>query len=333
MAGISFPTEQELKEALAAGAPVVDIRPPTSDEALEGKLTRINGALSAPWDRENGAFLSMSALGDHPLDSPIVLYCKTGNRVSKAEVMLREAGYTRLINGGGPKGPEALWQTLVAERGANVHEMGTFLQLFDEGGSSTLTYALADTATKEAIIIDPVLAQVDRDLAEVEKLGCKLTIALNTHCHADHITGTGALKAKVPGLKSAILGASGAKADMMLEPNQSVDWAGGTRSLKVVPTPGHTGGCVSYYDATIGAIFTGDALLIGGCGRTDFQSGDAGTLYDSVHNQIFSLPEGTLVYPAHDCTRQRIPTCDHLKAPEAELYTAAWRQTRSSRVS
>ena len=141
---------------------------------------------------------------------------------------------------------------------------------------------------------------MERDLAAVETLGCKLTLALNTHCHADHVTGTGSLKAKVPGLKSLISKSSGAKADVMIEPDQAITWAGGRRSIRVLPTPGHTAGCVSFFDPVIGAVFTGDALLIGGCGRTDFQEGNAAQLYDSVHSRIFSLPDTTIVYPAHD---------------------------------
>ena len=114
-------------------------------------------------------------------------------------------------------------------------------------------------------------AQVDRDLAAVEEMGGHLVLALNTHAHADHITGSGALKRRVPGLRSAISAASGAKADQLLAEGEEVSWAAGTRTLKVLPTPGHTTGCVSYYDAQLGVVFTGDTLLIRGCGRTDFQ--------------------------------------------------------------
>ena len=125
-------------------------------------------------------------------------------------------------------------------------------------------------------------------------------LALNTHCHADHITGTGALKRYCPQMRSAIAKSSGALADMYLTPNETISWGGGRRSLKCLATPGHTDGCVSFYDASIGAVFTGDALLIGGCGRTDFQGGSSTKLYESVHSQIFTLPGSTLVLPAHD---------------------------------
>ena len=130
--------------------------------------------------------------------------------------------------------------------------------------------------------------------------GCSLVLALNTHCHADHITGTGALKRHFPRMRSAIAQSSGALADTYLTPNETISWGGGRRSLKCLATPGHTDGCVSFYDDSIGAVFTGDALLIGGCGRTDFQGGSSTKLYESVHSQIFTLPGSTLVLPAHD---------------------------------
>lgn len=200
------------------------------------------------------------------------------------------------------------------------------LQLFDGpdgGGSSTFTYILADAASKEAVIIDPVLEQVERDVAELEKLGCKLVLALNTHCHADHITGTGRLKSMVPGLVTAISAASEAQADRKLAAGEAVAWGSG-QSLTVLSTPGHTAGCVSYHVACAqgaegGAVFTGDALLIGGCGRTDFQGGSSETLYDSVHGQLFSLPGATAVYPAHDYKGNLRSTIDFEKATNARL--------------
>ena len=173
-----------------------------------------------------------------------------------------------------------------------------FRQLFDTAGSSTYTYLLADEGSGEAILIDPVLEMVDRDLGIVSELGLKLTMAINTHCHADHITGTGEIKKRVPGVKSAIAAASGAAADVKLSPGDKVVFGG--RHVSVRATPGHTDGCVSYVMDDESMVFTGDALLIRGCGRTDFQQGSADHLYDNVHAQIFSLPDATLVYPAHD---------------------------------
>ena len=199
----------------------------------------------------------------------------------------------------------------------------TLLQLFDGpaptgAGSSTFTYIIADQAAKQALIIDPVLEQAERDLAEVAALDCVLTHALNTHCHADHITGSGRLKAEVPELITAISAASNAQADMRLTPGQPLTW-GAERSLHVLATPGHTNGCLSFYDESLGAVFTGDALLIGGCGRTDFQEGSAETLYESVHGALFTLPEATIVYPAHDYKGRTQSTIGEQKSSNPRL--------------
>ena len=166
------------------------------------------------------------------------------------------------------------------------------------------SYILADEDTKEAIIIDPVLEQVERDLQHVERMGWKLTLAFNTHCHADHITGSGAIKQKMPSVRSVIAEASGARADVKVSHGDRVSF--GDLHVEVRATPGHTAGCVSYvFDDK---VFTGDALLIRGCGRTDFQEGSSDQLYDAVHAQIFSLPEDTVVYPAHDYKGHRSST-------------------------
>lgn len=146
--------------------------------------------------------------------------------------------------------------------------------------------------------IDPVDKQVERDLQVANDLNVQLKFALNTHAHADHITGTYLLKKKVPGLKSIISKESGAKADILVSPGDKIEF--GTKFLSLRSTPGHTAGCVSYVMDDENSVFTGDALLIKGCGRTDFQGGSASTLYDSVHSQLFTLPESCVVYPAHD---------------------------------
>lgn len=170
-------------------------------------------------------------------------------------------------------------------------------QLFDEE-SSTYTYLLWDTNTKDAVLVDPVDTQVDRDLQVVDDEGLSLRYGINTHAHADHITGTGLLKQKVQDMKSIISKASKAQADIHVGPGDKIEF--GERYLTVRATPGHTEGCVSYVSDDETMVFTGDALLIQGCGRTDFQGGSASTLYDSVHEQLFSLPEDCIVYPAHD---------------------------------
>jgi glyoxylase-like metal-dependent hydrolase (beta-lactamase superfamily II) len=172
-----------------------------------------------------------------------------------------------------------------------------FRQLFDQQ-SSTYTYLLADPASREALLIDPVFEQARRDAALIEELGVKLAWTLDTHVHADHITGAWLLKEKL-GSRIAISRASGAEgADRYLERDEKL--AFGKRHLVARATPGHTGGCMSYVLDDDSMAFTGDALLIRGCGRTDFQQGDARTLFRSVREQIFSLPDRCLVYPGHD---------------------------------
>lgn len=172
-----------------------------------------------------------------------------------------------------------------------------FRQLFDEK-SWTYSYLLGDINSKEAILIDPVLEQAKRDAKLVQELGFNLTYALNTHMHADHITGTGYLKQLLPGTVSVISEASGAKADKYLKDNEVVKF--GRFELKAMSTPGHTNGCMTYVVEEQGVAFTGDTLLIRGCGRTDFQEGDSRTLYKSVHERIFTLPENFRLFPAHD---------------------------------
>lgn len=178
-------------------------------------------------------------------------------------------------------------------------------QLFEKE-SSTYTYLLADLShsDKPALLIDPVDRTVDRDLSLVKELGLKLIFAINTHVHADHVTGSGLLKNKLPGLQSIISKASNARADLQIEAGDKIHF--GSLFLEVRATPGHTAGCVTYVTGDgpdqpqPRMAFTGDALLIRGCGRTDFQGGSSDQLYESVHSQIFTLPKDTLLYPAHD---------------------------------
>jgi len=171
-----------------------------------------------------------------------------------------------------------------------------FRQLFDTSGSSTYTYLLGDPKSKDAVLIDPVLEMCDRDLQVVDDLGLTLKYVVNTHCHADHVTGSGSIKKLRPGVQSVISARSGADADVKVGHGDRVAFGG--LNLEVRATPGHTNGCVSYVCG--GSVFTGDALLIRGCGRTDFQEGSAEILYESVQSQLFSLPDETMVYPAHD---------------------------------
>ena len=172
-----------------------------------------------------------------------------------------------------------------------------FRQLFD-AQSSTYTYLLADSLTREAVLIDPVFEHARRDAALIGELGLKLLFTLETHVHADHVTGASLLKRRL-GSKIALSKASGAQgADRALADGDLV--AFGMRTLEARATPGHTGGCLSYVLDDRSKAFTGDALLIRGCGRTDFQEGSALRLFQSVRQRLFSLPDDCQLYPAHD---------------------------------
>jgi sulfur dioxygenase len=172
-----------------------------------------------------------------------------------------------------------------------------FRQLFDPQ-SSTYTYLLADGDAGEAVLIDPVYEQAPRDAALIGELGLRLLYTLETHVHADHVSGAWNLKQRLASqiAVSAHGGAEGA--DRYLRDNESVQF--GRRHLQVRATPGHTKGCLTYVLDDQTMAFTGDCLLIRGCGRTDFQQGDARAMYRSVHARIFSLPDSCLLYPGHD---------------------------------
>ena len=178
-----------------------------------------------------------------------------------------------------------------------------FRQLFDSD-SSTYTYLIADSETKTALIIDPVLEQVERDLNLLQQLGLTLKYSLETHIHADHITGTDKLR-QLTGAKGVVpQHAQVTCADCHIQDGEILSL--GQLTIKAIATPGHTNSHMAYQ---IGKrVFTGDALLIRGCGRTDFQSGDAGTLFDSVTQKLFTLPDETLVYPAHDYRGHTVST-------------------------
>jgi glyoxylase-like metal-dependent hydrolase (beta-lactamase superfamily II) len=180
-----------------------------------------------------------------------------------------------------------------------------FRQLFDPE-TSTYTYLLADEDSRDAVLIDSVREQVARDMELIEQLGLRLGAALETHVHADHVTGAGLLRERL-GCRIVVGGCSGVHtADRLASQGEQVTFGG--HALEVRETPGHTDGCVSFVCHEQGMAFTGDALLIRGCGRTDFQQGDARTLYDSVRNQILTLPEDTLLYPGHDYKGRMLTT-------------------------
>ncbi len=172
-----------------------------------------------------------------------------------------------------------------------------FRQLIDPQ-SSTYTYLLADPKSREAVLVDTVFEQVKRDAALISELGLKLVATLETHVHADHVTGAWMLKRQF-GSKILVAKASGARgADRYLIHGDQVKFGG--RYVETRATPGHTDGCLTYVLDDESMAFTGDCLLIRGSGRTDFQQGDAHQLYRSVHTQIFTLPDECLLYPGHD---------------------------------
>ena len=175
--------------------------------------------------------------------------------------------------------------------------MLVFRQLFDPQ-SSTYTYLLGDGRGGKAVLIDPVFEQVRRDAALIDELGLSLVATLETHVHADHVTGAWLLKRRT-GSQIMLAATSGAEgADRTLGQDDVV--AFGARRLLVRATPGHTNTCLTYVLDDQSMAFTGDCLLIRGSGRTDFQQGDAAAMYRSVHESIFSLPDECLLYPAHD---------------------------------
>lgn len=191
-----------------------------------------------------------------------------------------------------------------------------FRQLIDNV-TSTFTYLLADEASREAVLIDTVYERHLRDLAMVRELDLRLVTTLETHVHADHATGAWLLKQAL-GSRIAVAAGSGAKgADDYLDDGASVSF--GSHELIVRETPGHTGACVTYVLADETMAFTGDALLIRGAGRTDFQEGDAARLFRSVRERIFSLPAACRLYPGHDYEGRTMTTVAEERAHNPRL--------------
>ena len=198
-----------------------------------------------------------------------------------------------------------------------------FRQVFDRD-TWTYTYLLADPQTREAVIIDPVLGRIERDVQLITELGLELIYAIDTHVHADHITGSGELRRRLGTLNAVSEVAKVACADRRLIHGDTLSF--GNYTLQARSTPGHTDGCMTFIVETDEKtmVFTGDALFIRGTGRTDFQQGDAGTLYDSIHSQIFSLPDNAVIYPGHDYKGHQTSTVGEEKAhnPRVKVGTS-----------
>ncbi|VDK34925.1 unnamed protein product [Taenia asiatica] len=192
-----------------------------------------------------------------------------------------------------------------------------FRQLF-EPISSTFTYLIGDPSSRRAVLIDPVLETVQRDAKVVRELDLDLRFVINTHVHADHVTGSGALKEMFgPTCKSVISDTSGARADVHVKASEVLDC--GNIQLECRSTPGHTNGCFTYVLHSARAAFTGDALLIRGCGRTDLEQGSPESLYESVHSKILSLPDDYLLFPAHEYSGRMMTTVGEEKKYNTRL--------------
>jgi sulfur dioxygenase len=169
-----------------------------------------------------------------------------------------------------------------------------FRQWFD-AESSTYTYLLGDEASRQAVLIDAVREQVERDLSQLRELGLTLAYVLDTHTHADHVTGAGLLRERT-GAQTATAVSAAPCASLHLRDGDVLEV--GALAIRVLETPGHTDDSLSFLVGD--RVFTGDALLIRAAGRTDFQNGSAQQLYDSITQKLFTLPDETLVYPGHD---------------------------------
>lgn len=177
-------------------------------------------------------------------------------------------------------------------------------QLFDHE-TWTYTYLVADEESGKAVLIDPVIDQVERDIQLLDDLALELVYTMDTHAHADHITGSGILRGRL-GSKVVVGANSGALADVMVQEGSTLE-AGGLK-FEVRATPGHTEGCVTYVTADHKHAFVGDAIFIRGTGRTDFQQGDPHRLYRSIHDKIFTLPDDTIIWPGHDYRGRTLTT-------------------------
>jgi glyoxylase-like metal-dependent hydrolase (beta-lactamase superfamily II) len=191
-----------------------------------------------------------------------------------------------------------------------------FRQLFD-ADTGTFTYLLADVPSRKGVIIDTVFEQHGRDLALIRELGIELVASIDTHAHADHVTGSW-LMHEATGCAIGL--AAAARAENVSRPlahGDRIDF--GSRALEVRATPGHTDGCLSFVLDDQSMAFSGDALLVRGCGRCDFQQGNAHTLWNSITEQLLTLPESCMLYPGHDYTGRSVTSVAEEKAFNARL--------------
>ncbi len=193
--------------------------------------------------------------------------------------------------------------------------MQTLHQLFDQE-SCTFTYLLIDEATKESVIIDPVDSHLEEYLALIKDHGLVLKYVLETHAHADHITSAGLLCQKAGARAATPVHCNITPAEIQLQDGQVLKF-GANQEIFAIHTPGHTVGSMSFYWNQ--QLFTGDTLLINGCGRTDFQSGDAKALFHSITQKLYRYPDHTIVYPGHDYQGKTQSTIGREKANNQRL--------------
>ncbi len=302
-------TSSCLSQAIQTHAIILDVR--STEEFRSGSLPT---AKNIPLD-----ILPNVALEQLDKNSRILVYCYIGGRASTAKEILDALGFNNVHSIGGmeyyqkfhsffhedlPQSPPTF------NRGYSMK----LEQLYD-AATSTYSYLLWDENTKQAAIIDSVLEQFERDKKLINQLGLDLKYTLETHVHADHITASGLLRNEFD-CKVMVHESSGLScADKLLADEDLLTL--GEENIYVMYTPGHTDTCVSFHME--GAIFTGDALLIDGCGRTDFQAGDPKKLYHSINEKIFALPAETIVYPGHDYVGLTSSTVGREKAFNSRL--------------
>ena len=254
------------------------------------------------------------------LPRPLMIQCTSANRAAIAFLlwMAKERGYTQgcaelliqdlSLDTVRPEAKQWLTSRLPevgSSIGPLIPKSPEVRQLFD-AETSTFTYLVSCPDTLEAVLIDPVLEQKDRDLQVLKDLGVRLKYVINTHISP---LG-GKIREQMPEIKTIISEASGAKADQHIKHGDKINF--GNLHLQARATPGHTDGCMTFLLQTKTArfAFTGDTLLIRGCGRTDFQQGNSRLLYKNVHEQIFTLPSETFICPGHDYKGRSVSTVE-----------------------